>query len=134
VQTSIKVSLFIAVAVAVSISPGIAEAVKDSASMISSVSSTLLGFVIAAAAIIVAVLDRPFMQNLNKTGHLNRVWKQLVNSGMLMMLALVACLLTQLVSKKYALYVSAFSFGFLAVALIELVACSNKLMKVMGKL
>lgn len=134
VLTLIKVALFSGVAVCVSFAPGMTDNAASSISIVASVTSTLLGFIIAAAAILVAVIDKPFMQNLSKTGHLRKVLRQLMQSGLCMLMALVSCLVALFVSKTIMVYVCAVSFGFLAVALTDLIDCSNKLMKVMARL
>lgn len=134
VLTLIKVAVFSGVAVCVSFAPGMTDNAASSISIVASVTSTLLGFIIAAAAILVAVIDKPFMQNLSKTGHLRKVLRQLMQSGLCMLMALVSCLVALFVSKAIMVYVCAVSFGFLAVALTDLIDCSNKLMKVMARL
>lgn len=133
VQTLIRVVIFSGFAVCVSFSPGMANNADSSISIVATVTSTLLGFIIAAAAILVSVIDKPFMQNLSKTGHLEKVFRQLMQSGLCMLMALTSCLIALFFSKTTMPYVCAVSFGFLAVALSDLVDCSSKLMKVMAR-
>lgn len=134
VQTLIKACLFFTVTLGITLSPGMPENASNSISILASVSSTLLGFIIAAATILISILDKPFIQNLNKTGHLSKVWHQLVHSGTSMLLALITCLIALSLNKTHLLYACALSFSFLAIAAADLIDCSHKLMKVMARL
>ncbi|ORL55472.1 hypothetical protein B7H20_25540 [Pseudomonas aeruginosa] len=108
--------------------------ITDIISVLSSVSATLLGFIIAAATLLISLIDRPFIKNLNKTGHMSQLWRQLVSSGAGMLLALIACLVALTLSDKHAVYSIAVSFSFLSVAAFDLIDCTTKLMKVMARI
>jgi hypothetical protein len=129
-----RIGLFSAVCLGVSVAPGIPGRIADTVAVLSSVSSTLLGFIIAAATLLISLIDRPFIQNLNKTGHMSRLWKQLVTAGAGMLLALAAALSAMTLSDKYAVYGIAVSFAFLSVAASDLIDCTIKLMKVMSRI
>ncbi|WP_131176925.1 hypothetical protein [Phytopseudomonas dryadis] len=134
VRLLIRAALFSTVCLAVSMAPGIPGRITDTISVLSSVSATLLGFIIAAATLLISLIDRPFIRNLNKTGHMSQLWRQLVGSGTGMLLALIACLVAMTLNEKHAVYSIAVSFSFLAVAAFDLIDCTTKLMKVMARI
>lgn len=60
---------------------------------ITSASGTLLGFVITSAAILLALPDRPLVDNMRKTGHLHNLLVQLVLTGGVLLVLLVCSIL-----------------------------------------
>lgn len=134
VRLLIRAALFSTVCLAVSMAPGVPGRITDIISVLSSVSATLLGFIIAAATLLISLIDRPFIKNLNRTGHMSQLWRQLVGSGAGMLLALISCLVALTLSDKLAIYSIAVSFAFLSVAAFDLIDCTTKLMKVMARI
>lgn len=134
VRLSIRAALFISVFLGISFSPGLPVRMESSITALSSVSATLLGFIIASATLLISIIDKPFVRNLNRTGHMSVVWKQLLTSGGGMLLALTSSLAALALADTLALYAVALSFAFASVAGADLVDCASKLMKIMARI
>lgn len=97
----------------------VAQLIAINASFTTS-AGTLLGFVITAAAILLALPDRPLVQNIRKTGHLHHLLRQLVATGATLLVLLCVTLMAGFVQDETLGLLSALSV-FVAVWAVLLV-------------
>ncbi|WP_299231667.1 hypothetical protein [uncultured Halomonas sp.] len=108
--------------------------IYGSASALATSSATLLGFVIAASAAIITVIDKPFLSNLRKTGHINHLWDTITQSAIWIGLSFILSLLSFFLPEKAAIISIGGSFGCIIVGFVSFGDASRKLLKIFQRL
>ncbi|NGZ26072.1 MAG: hypothetical protein G8345_04190 [Magnetococcales bacterium] len=92
---------------------------------IASIGSSLLGFILAAMAILASLLNRPFIETLRRSGHFQQLVSELAWSSWCFFASILFSMITMFISSPdilqwiFPVAISSFTFGmsFLAVAL-----------------
>lgn len=97
----------------------------------SAVAGTMLGFLVAALAILTAVLNRRLMQNMIKTGHYYRLLSELYWASSFFLSTLIISLASLFLNGIYLCGGVSIASGTLSVAVLLLMAAGRKFMLVM---
>ncbi|WP_301585070.1 hypothetical protein [Halomonas alkaliantarctica] len=108
--------------------------VSSAASVLASTSATLLGFVIAASAAIITVTDKPFLANLRKTGHINKLWDVMTQSAFWIGASFLLALISFFVPHGPSLTLTGTSLGCIIVGCVNFADASKKLLKIFKRL
>jgi drug/metabolite transporter (DMT)-like permease len=104
---------------------------RSIAEMYVAVASTMLGFMVAALAILTAVVDRRLVINLRKTGHYQRLLREIYCACVGFLCTLVMALLCLFIQGGSLHASIAIASSALAVALVLLVSSGRKFARVM---
>lgn len=86
---------------------------------LASIAATLLGFMVAALSILVAIDDRPLVKNMKKTGHYRNLINSVYNASAVYLITLVCALIGLfLPSESQQIFMAAVTTGFMAHALV----------------
>lgn len=99
------------------------EALRTVAGTYAQVASTMLGFLITALAILTAMINVKLLANMRKSGHYDKLVKELVFSCVTFLAVMVVCLVALLFSVQWVQFVFKLATGLMAfsVALLALV-------------
>jgi hypothetical protein len=102
------------------------EILRTFLGVLAGVAVTLLGFLVAALSILVAVLDRRLIINLRKTGHYDRLLVELMHSALAFLATLVLALAAILAPNAWLVTAAAISVVSLVYSLAVMVRAGIK--------
>lgn len=96
-----------------------------------SVSVTLLGFLLAALSILSALVNRRLVMNMQKTGHYEELTKDMFVTAAAYLVAMVLSLLALFLDGDALRYAAAATSGAVLFATLEMIASGHKFYRVM---
>lgn len=108
-----------------------AEDMRSVAGTFASIAGTLLGFVIAALSILVAVVNRSLVVRLKKTGHYDSLLSELYYTAGLLLLTTVSSMITIFLQSGWMIHWMAASTAFMTAAVMCFVESGRKFSLVM---
>ncbi|RKO76177.1 hypothetical protein C5E00_04965 [Pectobacterium parmentieri] len=83
-------------------SPHMPEAaIPNLMTTLASVFATLLGFIITAVALLVSLLDKPLLRNMQKTGHYRRLMTDAFDTCLMLLILVLTCLIGLMLHTKF---------------------------------
>ncbi|MCL1476762.1 MULTISPECIES: hypothetical protein [unclassified Marinobacter] len=97
-------------------------------------SGTLIGFTMTAISLLVSTADRPFIANLRKTGHYNRLVSEILLTATLWLAVAVTALTAHFLTGDWQRLVAAVATGLLTLSFVHFVSAGRKFKIILTKL
>jgi len=125
---SATINLVIPVVIGVAAFKGLAviQDARLTATTMVALSGTLIGFMMAALSMLVSSADRPFLQNLRRTGHFKKLVKELLTTALLWLAVVVVALAGHFVVGDVQRYVVAIATALLGLSLVHFLLVGRK--------
>lgn len=122
------INLVIPVAVGAAAFKGLCviEDARLTATTMVALSGTLIGFMMAALSMLVSAADRPFLQNLRRSGHFKNLIKEILTTALLWLAVVVVALAGHFVVGEYQRYVVAIATALLALSFVHFLIVGRK--------
>jgi len=122
------INVVIPVVVGVAAFKGLAfiEDARLTATTMVALSGTLIGFMMAALSMLVSAADRPFLQNLRRSGHFKHLIKEILTTALLWLAVVVVALAGHFVVGEYQRYVVAVATALLTLSFVHFLIVGRK--------
>lgn len=102
------------------------EDARLTASTMVALSGTLIGFMMASLSMLVSAADRPFLQNLRRSGHFKGLVREILTTVLLWLAVIVVALAGHFVVGDYQRYVVAIATALLTLSFIHFLIVGRK--------
>ena len=89
-------------------------------------SGTLIGFMMAALSMLVSAADRPFLQNLRRSGHFKKLIKEILTTALVWLAVVVVALAGHFVVGEPQRYTVAIATALLALSFVHFLRVGRK--------
>ncbi|WP_147408748.1 MULTISPECIES: hypothetical protein [Halomonadaceae] len=102
------------------------EDARLTATTMVALSGTLIGFMMASLSMLVSAADRPFLQNLRRSGHFKGLVREILTTVILWLAVIVVALAGHFVVGDYQRYVVAIATALLTLSFIHFIIVGRK--------
>lgn len=102
------------------------EDARLTATTMVALSGTLIGFMMASLSMLVSAADRPFLQNLRRSGHFKGLVREILTTVILWLAVIVVALAGHFVVGDYQRYVVAIATALLTLSFIHFLIVGRK--------
>lgn len=102
------------------------EDARLTATTMVALSGTLIGFMMASLSMLISAADRPFLQNLRRSGHFKGLVQEILTTAILWIAVVVVALAGHFVVGDYQRYVVAIATALLTLSFIHFLIVGRK--------